>query len=119
MQYNFLLGLSEVNYGPLAGVVAITTSLFAATAAIVYTWSGHFKSWRPPVDVLPDVVQKLIGVLGVISIVYSWWIADISTARELWRLVAISLVIGIVSIILYIYEQTHLSNNFTGSSSRI
>lgn len=103
MYSNLILAATSPDYGPLAGTVGMVTTVFAAIAAITFTWAGKFKKWRPPVETLGEVVPKLIGVFSAILVSYSWWIGSRESEGTLWRYVTWSGILGLIVFLLYAF----------------
>ena len=102
MYGNLILATTPADYGPLTGTVGMVTTLFAAIAAITFTWAGKYKEWRPPVDILGDIVPKLIGVISAALVSY-WWIGSPKLEGTLWSFVTLSAILGVIAFLAYAF----------------
>lgn len=106
MRCNMLL--TATDYGPFAPMVGFVGGAAAAVTAISITWRGTLKKWRPPEEALPGTAQKMIAILGIISVVYIWWIASPETAELLWKYVFVMLGSAVTAFLFYSLSVAYL-----------
>ena len=72
------LSLTVLNieqYGFLGPIVGIAGVLLAAATAITFGWTGAMKNWKPPTDVLPEVLSKMVTMVSALTMFFAWILA--------------------------------------------
>src|SRR5262245_23191118 len=84
-QYGFL--------GPMIGIAGIVIS---AGSAMLFGWTRTLDTWKPPPEVLPTPLNRVVTLLCSIGIVLAWLFAEPANrpyyVRWMLRLAAITAV---------------------------
>src|SRR5690348_2423957 len=80
-------------YGFLGPIVGIAGILIGAGAAILFGWTRTLDTWKPPSNVLPGPLSKMVTMLCAIAIFIAWVLAEPSNVNlyihwVLWLAVA-------------------------------
>jgi len=63
-------------YGFLGPIVGIAGLLIGAGTAIFFGWTRTLDAWKPPTDVLPDPLSRMVTMLCAIAIFVAWILAE-------------------------------------------
>ena len=95
-QYGFL--------GPLVGVAGL---FIGSGIAILFGWTKTFDAWKPPEDVLPEPLSRMVTMLCAIAIFVAWILAE--PAKETGYIHAVIWLAGggVLAFLLYVGLRTY------------
>lgn len=64
------------DYGFLGPIVGIVSLLLGAAGAINLAWANKVGNWKPPRDVFPEGLGRIVGLLGAVGLFAAWILAD-------------------------------------------
>ena len=63
-------------YGFLGPIVGISGLFIGSGIAILFGWTKTFDAWKPPADVLPEPLSRMVTMLCAIAIFVAWILAE-------------------------------------------
>jgi hypothetical protein len=63
-------------YGFLGPIVGIAGLFIGASIAILFGWTRTFDAWKPPADVLPEPLSRMVTVLCSVGLFLAWILAE-------------------------------------------
>lgn len=89
-------------YGFLGPIVGIAGLLIGAGTAILFGWTRTLDEWKPPSDVMPDPLSRMVTMLCAAAIFIAWLMAEPANQSTYLDWV-IRLAIGaVVAFLLYV-----------------
>jgi len=89
-------------YGFLGPIVGIAGLFIGAAIAILFGWTRTFDTWKPPSDVLPEPLSKMVAALCAIAIFVAWIFAEPTNQFTYVRWVIWLAVIGVFAFLSYV-----------------
>jgi hypothetical protein len=89
-------------YGFLGPMVGIAGLLIGAGTAILFGWTRTFDAWKPPSDVLPEPLSRMVTMLCAIAIFIAWILAEPANEDAYIRWVIWLAGGGVVAFLIYV-----------------
>jgi hypothetical protein len=67
---------NAAQYGFLGPIVGIAGLFIGAGVAILFGWTRAFDAWKPPLDVLPEPLSRMVTMLCAVAIFVVWILAE-------------------------------------------
>jgi hypothetical protein len=94
-------------YGFLGPMVGIAGLFIGAGAAILFGWTKTFDAWKPPADVLPEPLSRMVTMLCAIAIFMAWILAEPQRETTYIRAVIWLAAGGVAAFLIYVGLRTY------------
>lgn len=89
-------------YGFLGPMVGIAGLFIGAGTAILFGWTRTFDAWKPPSNVLPEPLSRMVTMLCAIAIFIAWILAEPANEAAYIRWVIWLAGGGVVAFLIYV-----------------
>jgi hypothetical protein len=96
-----LVGNGE-QYAFLGPIVGIAGLLLGAGTAILFGWTQAFDKWKPPADVLPQPLSRMVTMLCALGVFMAWILAEPNHQADYVRIALWLCGISVVLFLAYV-----------------